>query len=128
MPKYYSPSWLGQPAPGGGVRIKPHTDLEVQEGYMKALDKLFPDRECANLCLKLGKYFSCTGLFGSLHAMEDRDRFDALTWWEAYGGMGLLPKLAKKVFSHAVNTSSAEKSWSTYYFIHNVRRNSVNEN
>ena len=62
MPKYYSPSWLGQPAPGGGVRIKPHTDLEVQEGYMKALDKLVPDREeCANLHLELGRYFSGTG-------------------------------------------------------------------
>ena len=97
MPKYCSPSWLGQPAPGGGVRIKPHTDPEVQQGYMKALDKLVPDREeCAALCLELGKYFSCTGNFGSFHAMEDRDRFDALTWWEAYGGMGLLPKFAKK--------------------------------
>ena len=32
MPKYYYPSWLGQTAPGGGVKIKPHTDPEVQEG------------------------------------------------------------------------------------------------
>ena len=75
MPKYYSPSWLGQLAPGGGVRIKPHTNLEVQEEYMKALDKLVPDREeCANLRLELGRYFSCTGLFGSLHAMEDKSQ------------------------------------------------------
>ena len=73
MPKYYFPSWLGQPAPGGWVRIKPHTDPEVQEGYMKALDKLVPDREeCARLRLELGRYFSCTGNFGSFHAMEDR--------------------------------------------------------
>ena len=28
-PKYYSPSWLAKPTPGGGVRRKPHTDLEV---------------------------------------------------------------------------------------------------
>ena len=64
---------------------------------MKALDKLVPDREeCARLRLELGKYFNCTATFGSFHAMEDRDRFDALTWWEAYGGNGLLPKLAKK--------------------------------
>ena len=110
MPKYYSPSWLGQPAHGGGVRIKPHTDLEVQEGYMKALDKLVPVRdECARLRLELGKYFSCTANFGSFHAMEDRDRFDALTWWEAYGGMGFLPKLAKKFLSQVVNTSSAKR-------------------
>ena len=96
---------------------------------MKALDKLVPDREeCARLRLELGKYFSCTANFGSFHAMEDRDRFDALTWWEAYGGMGLLPKLAKKVLSQVVNTSSAERCWSTYSIIHNVRRNRLNEN
>ena len=42
--------------------------------------------------------------------------------------MGLLPKLAKKVLSQVVNTSSAERCWSTYSFIHNVRRNMPNEN
>eukprot|EP00253_Pinus_taeda_P002041 PITA_02041 len=31
MPKYYSTSWLGQPALGGGVRTKPHID----EKYLK---------------------------------------------------------------------------------------------
>ena len=30
--KYYSPSWLAQPAPGGGVRKRPHTDPKVQNG------------------------------------------------------------------------------------------------
>lgn len=85
-PKYYSVSWLGQPAPGGGVRVKPHIDEEVSTSYLQALEKLIRDREeCASLRLELGRYFSCTGLFGSFHAMEDRDRFDALTWWEAYG-------------------------------------------
>ena len=48
MPKCYSPSWLGQPTPGG-VRIKPHTDPEVSKGYMEALDKSVFDKECANL-------------------------------------------------------------------------------
>ena len=42
-PKYYSPSWLAKPAPGGGVRRKPHTDSEVQAAYMQAIDKLVPD-------------------------------------------------------------------------------------
>ena len=34
----------------------------------------------------------------------------------------------KKVLSQVVNTSSAERCWSTYSFIHNVRRNRLNEN
>eukprot|EP00253_Pinus_taeda_P025103 PITA_25103 len=129
MPKYYSTSWLGQPAQGGGVRAKPHIDEEVSKGYLEALEKLIPNREeCASVRLELGRYFSSTGLFGTFHAMEDRDKFDALTWRESYGGHGLLPKLAKKVLSQIVNTSSAEMCWSTYSFIHNVKRNRLNEN
>jgi hypothetical protein len=49
-PKYYSSSWLAQLAPGGGVRRKPHTNPEVQNGYMLALDKLVHDEEeCAQV-------------------------------------------------------------------------------
>eukprot|EP00253_Pinus_taeda_P032417 PITA_32417 len=128
-PKYYSTSWLGQPAAGGGVRTKPHLDPEVTRGYLEALEKLVPDREeCAAVRLEIGRYFSGTGLYGNFHAMDDRDRFDTLTWWETYGGQGLLPKLAKKVLSRVVNTSSAERCWSTYSYIHNVKRNRLNEN
>ena len=43
-PKYYSPSWLAQLAPEGGVKRKPHIDPKVQDGYMLALDKLVFDR------------------------------------------------------------------------------------
>ena len=43
-PKYYSPSWLAQLAPGGGGRRKPHIDSELQNGYMLALDKLVLNR------------------------------------------------------------------------------------
>ena len=54
-PKYYSPSWLGKLAPRGGVRAKPHTYPEVQNGYMTTFDKLVPDKEeCARLRLELG--------------------------------------------------------------------------
>jgi hypothetical protein len=37
-----------------------------------------------------------------------------------------LHKLAVKVLSQVVNTSSAERCWSTYSFIHSVKRNNLN--
>ena len=80
------------------------------------------------MCLEIGRYFSGTGLYGNFHAMDDKDKFESLTWWETYGGHGLLPKLAKKVLSQVVNSSSAERCWSTYSYIHNVKRNRLNEN
>jgi hypothetical protein len=41
-PKYYHVSWLSSPAPSGGTKKRPHQDLEVQAGYMKAIDKTDP--------------------------------------------------------------------------------------
>ena len=74
-PKYYSPSWLAKPTPGGGVRRKPHTNPEVQVGYMTAIDKLVLDEEeCVVLRSELRKYLSDIGLFGTLHVRKDRDR------------------------------------------------------
>ena len=71
-PKYYSSSWLAKPAPRGRVRRKPHIDLEVQAGYMQAIDKLVPDEEdSAILCVELRKYLSQHGVFASLHANKD---------------------------------------------------------
>eukprot|EP00253_Pinus_taeda_P015502 PITA_15502 len=59
--KYYSTSWLGQPAPGGGVRTKPHIDEEVSKGYLEALENLILDREeCASVRLEIGRYISGT--------------------------------------------------------------------
>ena len=129
-PKYYSPSWLAKPAPGGGVRKKPHTDPEVQNGYMTALAKLVPDEEDnAILRSELSKYISQQGPFGGLYAIKDRDRSTPIEWWNMYGsGFSHLHRLAIKVLSQVVNTSSAERCWSTYSFIHNVKRNCLNDN
>ena len=126
-PKYYSPSWLAKPAPGGGVRRKPHTDPEVQVGYMAAIDKLVPDEEeCALLRSELSKYLSEIGLFGTLHARKDRDRAPPIEWWNMYGSSSpRLHKLATKVLSQVVNSSSAERCWSTYSFIHSVKRKPI---
>jgi len=114
-PKYYSSSWLAQPTPGGGERRKPHTYLEVQNGYMLALDKLVPNEEkCAQVRSELSKYISEHGVFGNLHATKDRDRLGAIEWWNMYGSPAKnLHKLAVKVLSQVVNTSSAERCWST---------------
>ena len=80
-PKYYSPSWLAQPAPSGGVRKRPHTDPEVQNGYMLALDKLVPDEEYAQVRSEfLSKYISEHGVFRNLHTTKDLDGLSPIKW------------------------------------------------
>ncbi|KAG5542096.1 hypothetical protein RHGRI_021825 [Rhododendron griersonianum] len=51
----------------------------------------------------------------------------ALSWWNLYGGVAPeLFSLALKVLSQSVNTSCAERCWSTYSYIHTVKRNKLN--
>jgi hypothetical protein len=95
---------------------------------MQALDKLVPDEEeCAQVRSELSEYISEHGAFGSLYATKDRDRLDPIRWWNMHGsGATYLHKLAVRVLSQVVNSSSAERCWSTYNFIHSVKRNSLN--
>ncbi|KAL7184658.1 hypothetical protein ACSBR2_026745 [Camellia fascicularis] len=52
---------------------------------------------------------------------------DALSWWHLYNGASPeLYSLALKVLSQNVNTSFVEWRWSTYSYIHNVKRNRLN--
>ena len=97
---------------------------------MQAIDKLVPDEEdIAILRAELSKYLSQHGVFASLHANKDRDRLVPIEWWNMYGSATTqLHKLVVKVLSQVVNSSSAERCWSTYSFIHSVKRNNLNEN
>jgi hypothetical protein len=63
----------------------------------------------------------------NLHAAKDRDRLNSIKWWNTYGSSTThLHKLAMRVLSEVVNTSFAKRCWSTYNFIHIVKRNNLN--
>jgi hypothetical protein len=52
---------------------------------------------------------------------------NAIDWWCNYGSTTPnLNEVAKKVLSQPISSSSAERNWSTYSFIHNVRRKKIN--
>jgi hypothetical protein len=127
-PKYYHVSWLSSPAPSGGTKKKPHQDPEVQEGYMKALDKLILDEEgCDNIRRQLSHYILSNGAFGTKNAIRDQGNLSSLEWWNMHGSVSpQLQRLATQVLSHVVNTSSAERCWRTYSFIHSIKRNRLN--
>ena len=97
---------------------------------MASIDKLvFDEEESSLLRSELSKYLSDIGPFGTLHARKDRDRAPPIEWWNMYGSSSpRLHKLATKVLSQVVNSSSTKRCWSTYSFIHSVKRNRLNEN
>ncbi|XP_028101048.1 uncharacterized protein LOC114300362 [Camellia sinensis] len=128
VPKYYTNSWLSKSAPGGVRRKKPHFDVEVQKGYLEAIEKMICDQtEAAVIRKQISDFVSCKGVFSQPQAVNDRATMDALSWWNLYGGAAPeLYSLALKVLSQSVNTSCAERCWSTYSYIHNVKRNRLN--
>jgi hypothetical protein len=100
----------------------------IVAGYMKSLDKLVSNEEkCDKIRQQLSQYKLGQGAFGTNHALRDRGNLSSLAWWNFYGGgTPQLQCLATRVFSQVVNTSSVERCWSTYSFIHNVKRNRLN--
>ena len=95
---------------------------------MLALDKLVPDKEeYAQVRSELSKYISEHGIFGNLQATKDRVRLSPIKWWKMYGSSTTyLHNSVMYLLSQVVNTSSAERCWSTYSFIHNMKRNNLN--
>jgi hypothetical protein len=89
---------------------------------------MYPNvEECDSIWQQLSQYISCTGAFGSNVAYRDRGNLPSLQWWDMHGGnKPQLCSMAMRVLSQVVNTSSAKRCWSTYSFIHNVRRNRLN--
>ncbi|KAL7174108.1 hypothetical protein ACSBR2_033376 [Camellia fascicularis] len=128
VPKYYKNSWLSQPALGGVSRKKPHSDKEVKTGYLQAVGKIVVDQNEASLIRhQINDFVSNKGVFSKPQAVKDRATMTALSGWHMYGGAALeLFSLAVKVLSQSVNTSCAERCWSTYSYIHNVKRNKLN--
>ncbi|GKC04516.1 hAT dimerization domain, ribonuclease H-like domain protein [Tanacetum coccineum] len=67
------------------------------------------------------------GLYSRPEAQIDTVTMDPIDWWSTYDSeTPELAEIAKKVLSQPVSSSSAERNWSTYSFIHNVKRNRLN--
>ncbi|WOG95402.1 hypothetical protein DCAR_0414720 [Daucus carota subsp. sativus] len=114
-PHYYDANYLRMEAPGGVPRRPPNQDLEVVKGVMKLL------RE------QLSRFQAKEGIFGTPAARIDAVSMSPISWWSTYGSETLeLTDIALKVLSQPISSSSAERVWRTYSFIHNAKWNRLN--
>jgi hypothetical protein len=75
----------------------------------------------------LSPYILSNGSFGTNHTIRDRGNLSSLEWWNMHGGTTpQLQCLATRVLSQVVNTSFSKRCWSTYNFIHSIKRNRLN--
>jgi hypothetical protein len=119
-PKYYHYKVLSLPG-----RTMPNKDFEVVQGYKTTLRKIYRDVGMGmEVCEEFGAFVQSIGNFSDPLAMGDRGHMDPITWWAFHGGDNIhLSNLSTRLLSQVASSSLAERNWSTYAFIHSVKRN-----
>ncbi|XP_075640296.1 putative transcriptional regulator tpeD [Castanea sativa] len=119
--RYYTNQWIEE----GRGRVAPHKDAELSTERNKCLKRFFPDiDDRKNVTMEFG-------LFSGIRAydddnMDDRWVLDPILWWLNYGSrLPMLQTLALKLLGQPCSSSCAERNWSTYGFIHCMRRNRI---
>ncbi|XP_057779725.1 uncharacterized protein LOC130998313 [Salvia miltiorrhiza] len=122
-PRYYSDQWLSEDT----SRVPPHRDNEVAKERMKCLKKYFPDIAQRRIVIReFANFASMAGDFADSDSIEQRYELDPKSWWVTYGPSApTLQKLALKLLVQPSSSSCAERNWSTYSFIHSLRRNKL---
>ncbi|KAL4352135.1 hypothetical protein GQ457_06G017710 [Hibiscus cannabinus] len=108
---FYDSKYLNVEAPGRIARRAPNQDREV----------------VAELRKQLAKFQNKQGMFGTTHARIDATTMSPISWWSTYGSKTPeLAKIAIRFLLQPINSSSAERVWSTYSYIHNIKRKRLN--
>ncbi|CAN6541945.1 unnamed protein product [Malus baccata var. baccata] len=148
--RYYSSEWL-QEDPSC---LAPHRDVELTtERKKKCFERYFSTEEIRrNICwiikykyfklciyvIFVSKLFSnninveyasfsmCLNDFGAIDSMNDRLHLEPVMWWIVHGASTpSLQSIALKLLGQLCSSSCCERNWSTYSFIHSLRRNKI---
>ncbi|GJN11691.1 hypothetical protein PR202_ga29901 [Eleusine coracana subsp. coracana] len=122
-PRYYSKEWFD----GGAGRLPPHKDREVSKMRMTCFKKFFHiPEELAQMKEEYAKFSNCSDDFKDFDSINDRWSTSPISWWSNYGqDAPLLMNLAMKLLNQPASSSCCERNWSTYSFIHSVKRNAL---
>ncbi|XP_074323848.1 uncharacterized protein LOC141660758 [Apium graveolens] len=122
-PKYYSDAWFSA-APD---RLPPHHDIEISEERNKCIKRYFPDREARKAVnIEYARFSGQMDTFGSSNSIEDRGTMEPKIWWLIHGvSAPNIQKIALKLLGQPCSSSCCERNWSTYSFIHSIRRNKI---
>ncbi|KAK8930493.1 hypothetical protein KSP39_PZI016120 [Platanthera zijinensis] len=122
-PRYYSREWLD----GGPNRVAPNTDEEISLERNKCLRRYFPDVVERNIVInEFSKFTGLGQAFSEPDSLESRASLLPKDWWSYYGTSApKLQKIALKLLGQPSSSSCCERNWSTYSFIHSLRRNKI---
>ncbi|KAL5725279.1 hypothetical protein ACHQM5_008439 [Ranunculus cassubicifolius] len=79
-----------------------------------------------NVNVEFAKFSALLEDFGTSDSLRDRALMKPNIWWVVHGSSTpLLQNLALKLLGQPSSSSCAEKNWSTYSFIHSLKRNAL---
>jgi hypothetical protein len=105
-----------------------HQDLEISEERNKCLERYFLDDIDRTLAKSEFGKFSRGIIGGKIHdgMIKDKSEIDVIDWWRCYGAyFPKLQSIASKLLVQPCSSSCCERNWSTYSFIHSLRRNKM---
>ncbi|KAM1996356.1 hypothetical protein ACFX15_029309 [Malus domestica] len=122
-PRYYSSEWL-QEDPS---RVAPHRDVELTTERKKCFERYFSNEEIRrSINVEYASFSMCLNDFGAIDSMNDRFHLEPVMWWIVHGASTpSLQSIALKLLGQPCSSSCCERNWSTYSFIHSLRRNKI---
>ena len=108
-------------------RVPPIDDPEVKQGFIDAIEKIYTQEQATiireqflDFALISGPTFS-NAAKADLLGMAQRSPSG---WWRMYGDKTPdIRTLAMRLLSQVASSSAAERNWSTFSFIHSIKRN-----
>ena len=89
--------------------------------------KFFPmPEELAKVQEEYSRFSSCSEEFNDPDSIYDRWAVSPITLWTNHGqSIPSLMSLATKLLSQPASSSCCQRNWSTYSFVHSVKRNAL---
>ena len=121
LTRYYTNQWIEEVR----GRVAPHKDAEIAAERSKCLKRIFPNPDDRKNVTMEFDLFSRIKAYDD-DKMEDRWTYDPMFWWSIYGSsLPVLQTLTLKLLGQPCSSSCAKRNWSTYGFIHCMRRNRI---
>ncbi|RZC24732.1 hypothetical protein D0Y65_003769 [Glycine soja] len=122
-PRYYSHEWLSEDS----NRVPPHQDMELTRERLKCFKRFFLDVDVRRkVNIEFANFSDGREGFDDLDSLNDRGQMDPKAWWLVHGiNAPILQKIALKLLAQPCSSSCCERNWSTYSFIHSLKRNKM---
>ncbi|KAL0289160.1 UNVERIFIED_CONTAM: hypothetical protein Sangu_2625700 [Sesamum angustifolium] len=105
----------------------PQSDVEISRMRKICLKCLFPNNDTRReVNVELARFFGYLDDFADEDSLRDRWQMDPIKWWLVHGSATPhLQSISLKLLGHVSSSSCCERNWSTYAFIHSIRRNQI---